>query len=378
MTEIFNSTQLKNIINKILLFVIFYIIAAASFNGFFVKWAFRDDQNRNSFERMYTETAKRPFVHRQLMVAVARNVNEKLPEDTKKKLSNYLKDKKHNFIKKQYANSKINEKHIIEYYLVYFMSFACLLISMFIWRKICTDLTGSKLAGTLTAAVFALIFPLFETVGGYFYDFGELLFFSLAALFAVRGWWLALIFTAPIAEYNKESFLFFTLTLFPLLRFKLGTKKALIVTGTVALMSGLVYLKILDIYAGNEGETNYSHFQNHINHIFKFWFYFEVQYGVYIGSRVFLPHVLLLIWMVKTVWNKIPSHWKNHMKIALVINVPLYVLFCAIGELRNLSMLYISLIVVLAFFIKGVAEDQISELLERKECLEQKEKDSPK
>ena len=356
--KIFESPILKNIINCTLLFIIFYIIAAAAFNGFFVKWAFRDNEGRNSFEKMYTETAQRPFVHRQLMVAVARKVTEILPEEKKKKLSAYLGWQHHHFIKIHYAMANINDEHIIAYYLVYFMSLTFFLITMFIWRKICTDITGSKLTGTLTAGIFALIFPLFETVGAYFYDFGELLFFSLAILFAMRGWWLALILITPIAEYNKESFMFFTITLFPLLMSKLGMKKALIVTGTLALISGLVYLKILDLYAGNPGNTNSFHLYGHIEYTFKRWFEFEMQYGTYFGTGVFLPHVLLLIWIVKNVWSKIPAPWKNHMKIAAIINVPLYVLFCAIGELRNLSMLYISLIVILSFFIKGGLDNQ--------------------
>ena len=353
--KIFESPTLKNVVNYTLLFIIFYIIAAASFNGFFAKWAFRDGQKRHSFENMYTETARRPFVHRQLMVSVARNVVEVIPQDKQKKISDYLK--KHNFLKHQYTRVKISDKYIFPYYLVYFMSLFCLLISMFVWRKICTDLTGNKVVGTVTAGVFALMFPLFETIGGYFYDFGELLFFSLAALFAMRGWWIAILIMAPIAEYNKDSFMFFVLTLFPLFMSKFGLKKAIIVTGMLALISGLTYLKILDIYAGSPGGTNSFHLYSHIEGIFRRWFDTEIQYGTYFGTRVFLPHVLLLLWMAKTVWNKIPDHWKNHIKLAMLINVPLYLLFCALGELRNLSRLYISLIVILAFFIKRFIEN---------------------
>ena len=39
---------------------------------------------------------------------------------------------------------------------------------------------------------------------------------------------------------------------------------------------------------------------------------------------------------------------QRHAQIAAAINLPLYVLFCAPGELRNLSMLYVVLLVVLA------------------------------
>lgn len=350
--QFLDSLPAKRAMNKILLVFIFYGVAAASFNGFFVKWSFCDYYARYSFAEMYDGTAHRPFVHRQLMITVAKEINSLAPET----FSNFFTAR--NFIEKNYANTNIEPRFLPEYYLVYFMSFGFLLLSMFNLRAICAEVSGSKIAGTLAACVFAIIFPIFETVGGYFYDFGELFFFSLATLLAIKGHYLALILISPIAEYNKESFLFFLATLFPLLAGKLGRKKALFMTSAAIISSGLVYLKVSSIFAQNSGGAVELHYMLHLENFFSNWYNTEITYGVFFGQGMFLPHVLLVAWLVKCAWKKISPEWKNHIKIAAALNIPLYIIFCWIGELRNLSMLYVGFTAMLAIFIKGAITDE--------------------
>lgn len=227
-------------------------------------------------------------------------------------------------------------------------------MSMFIWRQIGIEITGHTTAGTLAACAFAIIFPIFETMGGYFYDFGELFFFSSATLLAIKGYWLALIFISPIAEYNKESFLFFLATLFPLLSVKLGNKKAFFTIAAAIFFSGLVYLYVKSLYIENSGGSTEFHLFTHLNYIFSGWISTEITYGVFLGAGMFIPHIIIIAWIFKVSWKKLSYHWKNHIKIAMIINFPLYIIFCYPGELRNFSLLYIGFIAILSIFIKEV------------------------
>ena len=346
-----NSPAVKKFVNNVFMVIVIYIVAAASFNGFFVKWAFCDTEKKYSFEMMFDETAHRPFVHRQLMIDVAKGITTLIPDKPKARLETHFL--KHNEIESHYGMTKIDSRYIIEYNLVYWECFICLLAAMFLWRKIFTELTGSKIAGTLTACCFAILFPIFETVGGYFYDLGELMFFALATFFACRGNWLALIIISPFAEYNKESFLFFVLTMFPLLAVKIGNKKAAVTVIVSAFISGCVYLYVSNLYAGNPGGSTEFHLTDHIENLLHGWTGFEITYGVFIGQGMFLPHVLLVAWIFKNSWNNLPKQWKDHIKLAAAINIPLYLLFCADGELRNLSMLYTSFMAVISLYIKN-------------------------
>ena len=360
----FDSPKLKSVMNKILLIFIFYVVAAASFNGFFAKWTFRDFYVKYSFSKMYDGTAYRPFVHRQLMLTIAKDMKSSMTPETQQKLLKFFKEaevytevfSKENFIEYYYTNTKIEPRFSIEYHIVYFLSFVFLFLSMFIIRGIGIEITKSPTAGTLTACIFAIIFPIFETVGGYFYDFGEIFFFSLATLLAIKGYWLALILIAPIAEYNKESFLFFLITLFPFVKEKLGIRKALLVLASATFFSGVVYLIVSNTYIGNNGGTTSFHLLTHLKYLFKNWMNLEITYGMFFGAGMFLPHVLLIAWLVKCTWKKLSVAWKNHLKIALFINLPLYWLFSYKGELRNLSLLYIGFIAMLSIFVKEVIE----------------------
>jgi hypothetical protein len=61
---------------------------------------------------------------------------------------------------------------------------------------------------------------------------------------------------------------------------------------------------------------------------------------------------MLLIWVVWRSWRLLPGWLKLHAKIAAVINIPLYLLFCQPGEFRDLSLLFISFLLVLAFSLQ--------------------------
>ena len=217
------------------------------------------------------------------------------------------------------------------------------------------EITKSSVAGTLTAGAFTIIFPMIEWLWVY-YDCAEIFFLSLATLLAIKGYWLALILIAPIAEYNKESFLFFVLTLYPLLAEKISVKKAAAVVTTSAFLSGLVYLYVSSIYAVNLGGNTEWHFYEHLQEFFSLhsWLTKYPFYGVYWGIGFFIPNTLMIAWLIKCTWKKLSATWKFHIKLALTINLPLFILFCQPNELRNFSLMYISFIAMLSIYIKDL------------------------
>lgn len=332
-------------------------MAAASFNGYFVKWNFFDfAKGANTFfvEDMINGTSYRPYVHRRLIVEVVKEIKENMSEQRQQ---NFIdKYTRKFFLPQYYAGLQIENSYFIEYYLVYFFAFTFLFLSMFVIRQIGIEITGSATAGTLTACCFTIILPLFDV--RFYYDFGEIFFFALAALLAIKGYWLALILIAPIAEYNKESFLFFWATLFPLLSVKLGWKKSAAVTMTAIILSGLAYLYVRSIFAQNPGEAVEFHLDLHAQNLLHGWTKLNFNYGQWFGYGMFLPYILLIAWIAKNSWQKLSEAWKNHVKIAAAINFPLYIICCWDNEVRNLSLLFISSIAMLAIFIKGAIMDE--------------------
>ena len=125
------------------------------------------------------------------------------------------------------------------------------------------------------------------------------------------------------------------------------------------LFSGTVYLFIHQLYNGNAGGTTSFQLWNQLKSFttLKTFFYTSTTYGLPLGSRLFFLHIIYVIWIMKNVWKNIPHIFKQHAKIAAIINVPLYLLFCAPGELRNLSFLYLSFILATTYYIKKLLEN---------------------
>ena len=232
--KFFDSPKLKFALNKILLIFAFYVVAAAAFNGFYVKWTFADlNPSRNNFQAIFAGNADRPFVHRQLMITVAKEINAQLSEKQRQKLIDHLHQ--HNFISQYYARAVVEPEPRIEYFFVYQMCFLALLASMFVWRRICAEIIGSKLAGTLAALIFALIF------------------------------------LTPIAEFNKESFIFFVTALFPIIAAKVGKVKA-IRSASLSIIFGLLFYKYISaLYAGAGGGAMEFHLDWHVDSLFALW-----------------------------------------------------------------------------------------------------------
>ena len=69
------------------------------------------------FTAMIEETAKRPFIHRQLLPQTVKYIASSIPEQSKEKLETKLI--KGAYIENRYAQAKIPHKYVIEYYLMY-------------------------------------------------------------------------------------------------------------------------------------------------------------------------------------------------------------------------------------------------------------------
>ena len=350
------ETKMDYFIKKFMVFFLILSISAASYCGFFSIWAFRDGAASMGFTAMIEETATRPFVHRQLLPQTVKYVASVIPEQSKAKLETRLI--KGAYIENRYTQANIPQQYVIEYYLMYIFCFLALFASIWVLRSLLCAIVQDKTVGTLGAMLFALIFPFFEVLGGYYYDIFEILFMFMAAHFAYHKKWLGLLLLAPIAEANKESFLFFLITLYPLTRMHFPVKKAAALTLSTIFLAGITYLYIRHLYAGNPGDMADWRIRDHMQTIFDLgsYFYTTSIYGLPLGEGMFLPHMICVIWIVRKAWLHLTDAWKKHAKIALVINGILYFMFVLPNEIRDLSLLYVSFMILTAFFIRDIIQ----------------------
>ena len=206
------------------------------------------------------------------------------------------------YIESRYAEAHIPRQYIIEYYLMYTFCFLAFFASIWILRSLLSEITKD------------------------------------------------------IAEANKESFLFFLATIYPLNRTHFSQRKAMVITAGTILVAGLTYLHIRQIYVGNPGGMADWRIMDHLKSMFQLegYFYTTSIYGLPLGEGMFLPHVLCVFLIVRKGWHYMSAVWREHAKIALVINGILYFMFVLPDEIRDLSLLYVSFMILTAFFIRDV------------------------
>lgn len=338
---------------RFVLLSLYVLVAAASFCGFFAKYAFRDDSVHDSMVRMLDATADRPYVYRQLLPYAANLVEKAMPADFGGHLVEHLQQDypKHNWLANTYARATDarNPAYMLRYYLVYFMDFAPLLMGMLMLRAVCLELTGHVAAATLAPLAFALAMP-----AGNFWDFPELLFMALAVWLAARGKWLWLIALTPLATLNKESFLFFAVCLYPFLRERLAVRHAFAVVGACVLAAGAVNVVLKARYAGNPGDvaqfnlmTNLRFFADPRSYLLSDW-----TYGIPLPKGFNIVILFVLFTIVRAGWKRLPRAVRQHALIACAINVPLYLLFGWGDEVRALSMINVTAALLLC---EGIA-----------------------
>jgi hypothetical protein len=135
-----------------------------------------------------------------------------------------------------------------------------------------------------------------------------------------------------------------------LLAVRLPLRTAIAAALGATFVSGLTYLAIRLAYAGNEGDN--AIFQLFDNVLFYLnplnLFLFDQNYGLPLFKGYGL---IVLSWFALLVvygWREVPRPIHDHLKLAAAINVPLLLLFCAEGEMRNLSMLYVPIVVLMS------------------------------
>ncbi|MCY1194148.1 hypothetical protein D9M72_54400 [compost metagenome] len=339
----------------------YVVIAAAVIHGFYAKWRLNDGHPALGLSQMVEGTAYRPYVYRQFVPALANGIQDMLPQAAVARISERLAEPRRlnsrSGLAMRYPESEaLMPDFTLRYHLVYYLTFFALLAALFVMRRVCLEAGADAAAATMAPAVVALLLPFFLTEGGYFYDFFELLFMMGAVLLAMgasRGTplrLLALLALAGMAAWNKEAFFFFTPALYPLLRRNLPRAQAAAMVAALLFVCGCVYLALRMRYAGNPGSTvDYQLWDN-----LRFyadpgnWLRTESTYGVLLPRGFGVISLLAFAGIAVSGWASLPQALRRHALMALSINLPLFLLFCSPGEMRNLSMLYPALMCLMA------------------------------
>lgn len=326
----------------------YFVVAAAAYSGSFAKWAFRDGERWFALPQVLEGTAYRPFVYRQLVPQLANAVDRVLPAAARESLTSVFArfGPAHDFVR---ATDAANPLYSVRYHVVYALGFLALWAALFALRAVCIDASGSALAGTLAPAAFMLALPFLLSVGGYFYDFFEILFLALGALAAGRGSFVGLLTATVMGTLNKESYIFFLPALYPLLAHRPARSGAGHLASAIGL-AAVISIAVRVAYRDLPGGMAQLHLLQNIKTYIDPRSYFELEqtYGVIGPGGLSVVFIAVVIYVVARAWPEMRRPWQRHMAWAAAINLPLFLVFCYRGELRNLSLCYVAITVATA------------------------------
>ena len=337
---------------KVIYGVLLFLAAAASFNGFYTKIQFLDGNAYRGFESIVDGTANRPYIYRQLIPAIANWADRSTPQTLRQRLTSAHSDDGRSFYEALFQSPvALNPVNSFRYLVMYIEVFVAAVVAVFALYFVCRAEGYEPKVAVIASSVLILLVPYVQIRGGGFYsDYPELAFLSLAVLVSRQFHWLWLIPIAALGTYNKESFILILLTLWPILKWRWGRLFASLQIAGLEILAIAIYWISRVRFSGNPGGTVENHLQGQLSfflHPVNWIFKLGKVYGIFLPEMMSLIPVAIVVWLTWRGWKEISSVMRQHAIVAASIIFPLFIVLSTPGETRDFSMLYIVLLLVI-------------------------------
>lgn len=350
----------RRTVRNLAVLLIYWAAACLALTCFMERLGFREDADRFDLPSMLDHTAARPFVYRALIPIIVNSATHAISERQRQELGERLNESSHlrgRFFRAEGLTAWTPELSVA-YHLVYYLDFMALFLTLVTLRLIArASGHSSGFEADFLPVAFCVVLPIVFLAGGYFYDFPELLFLSLAYWTALKGRYWMLVLIVTIAAINKETAILIPILTFPALRDHLGQRKALVVciaAGVCALiaLSAVRYSLTLE---SNHGAPVELHFFENV----RFWLTVPnyLHFTSILAPGIPFPkpeNVLCLVAFGGVVifgWKSMRPVERRLLIVAASINIPLSLIFGYPGEVRDLFLMLVPLyIAALRFF----------------------------
>ena len=333
--------------------IVLFLTAAASFHGFYAKMGFQDAVSTRNFEAIIDGTAARPYIYRQFVPATANLADRIAPEGLKERLAALRSDDGRGLYASLFSSPTAqNPTYSFRYLVFYLVAFAGAPVAAILFYLVCRTEGYTPEIALISASLMILLIPYIQTRGGGHYeDFLEAAFIALAVLLARNAHWLWLVPVAFLGTLNKESFALVLLALWPLLKDRSNRIRALRQVLSLEVVGISVYLYTRSRFAGNPGGTVEFHLWDQI-HFFAqpgLWLLkFGKVYGIYLPELGTIVPAIVLGWMIWRSWKELARPVRQYGWLTAGMNFPLFLLLCNSGEVRDLSLLYLIVLLCIA------------------------------
>ena len=127
----------------------------------------------------------------------------------------------------------------------------------------------------------------------------------------------------------------------------------MIVMLTGLFIAGIVNVIIKILFINSPGGVVVVNFWENLHNYLIPWSYMKagITFGVISPEGFFAGTLVVIVIIMLRGWSGCPCEVRRHLIISAIINFPLFLLFCATGELRNLSLMYVGFVIIMALII---------------------------
>lgn len=115
----------------------------------------------------------------------------------------------------------------------------------------------------------------------------------------------------------------------------------------------IINIIVKKTYAANPGGVAIFHLFDNLKEYINPLTYikFEITYEIIGPKKISVISVIVILTVFFSAWKYCSNLLKKHIIFVACINLPLFLLFCATGELRNLSLFFVSFTVIIGYLI---------------------------
>jgi hypothetical protein len=339
-----SKQQLAAAFRWILLTAVYVFTAALVLNAFMSQWGFRGENSPFGFERMLSYSAERPYVYRVLSPTVINAAAAMVPDVLVADRQTWLLEESPLLRYRQPQESWSVEKSV-KWHVAYFYLFACLLGVLYAARVLTRSVYDVTPLFADFAPIVALLFlPLTFHFGGYLYDFAELalMLLCLIALVKSRLTWFYPLYL--LAILNKESNVLISVFFFAVMYDALPRKRLLAHCAVQVAAGALILLALRIVFLDNGGSQALLSFPLNL----LFWLSPSAYWNFITPYAPLIPvprganliSLFLLVFLVSWAWSHKPGAVRRLVLLSAACNLPLFLLFAFLDEIRNLSITF--------------------------------------
>lgn len=351
--------SIRNMVTReVFLLLLYMATAAMTLNVFMQTRSFEEGSQEFGLSVMLDGSADRPYVYRQLLPIVANSIVKLIPEEDRADFVHYHLDK-YQLRQQYFGRAKYKTKtsdqwtptYAIEFHIIYTLNFIALLGLAYTLKSLINNFhENNPYLSKVAPIIFLLALPTSFLHGNFFYDFIELFFLSTLLLTLIKGNFFSWTFLLPLAVLNKESNILVPILYSPLIFHYVRDIQARFTLTISAVTSAIVYFYIKVHFSQNTGGVAIWQLWDNI----KFW---ATPKNYFLWHDFYIPMIpfprggnILLLGLLASLISISWKHTQNQIRklliIAALINTPLWLLFCHNDEMRNLSFIFIPLLLV--------------------------------